>query len=545
MELTARPRRREWPIIDRLRLDKYMVLVRRMLCHAFKYLARNDWYAQPRPPPRLSCGHTDLVPSVHRSDQLLLPMCDFLHTRVLLATDKTFSLGFSLHCTDVLLSELASVSALDQLPVSVVLPLLQPYIALLCLPGHPTLAQRAMSAVFEPLCEALARSHEDDEDGDLPTLSARQGRELAQALFDAAGEPETSSKHRAALYGLSRKFKEAAALAEGQQGAGHRRGERRRKIEAADEPLRTQHPKQMLESPAGEPVVHANGKAKKPPGDAAKTQRDQRAATPTARGAAGNGIANGTPHLVSPFAAAGTPASGHSSAYASALSHGSAGLGSGWGSGGNGGAGHSTPKVALEDTFYDAWATPGSGARDEPQVTPAHKRATPAAGDRSGGAVRAGQANGGGGGSALKRKAAQQQPPGAAAGLTPGSGPAGNGHQMSSPSKRCVNVLMAARASHIVSLTHLPSSTAFVGRWARTSCSRPRGYPTQKPVVRRCTSSTPPNRRSSCGRPLKRPLRRHYHQVAVAAAKRSRNASGMERLLAQEEETAMAAPAHG
>jgi Nucleolar protein,Nop52 len=50
VELTARPRRREWPIIDRLRLDKYMVLVRRMLCHAFKYLARNDWYARLRPP---------------------------------------------------------------------------------------------------------------------------------------------------------------------------------------------------------------------------------------------------------------------------------------------------------------------------------------------------------------------------------------------------------------------------------------------------------------------------------------------------------------
>ena len=41
--------RREWFGIDKLRMDKFMMLVRTFIAHLFQHLGDNDWYAPPCP----------------------------------------------------------------------------------------------------------------------------------------------------------------------------------------------------------------------------------------------------------------------------------------------------------------------------------------------------------------------------------------------------------------------------------------------------------------------------------------------------------------
>ena len=363
----------------------------------------------------------------HRSDELLLPVCEFLRARLLLATDHGSSLGLALHVSDVLLAELSAAAAhtgrpLHVLPVATLLAVLQPFGAVLSTPGHATLAQRAVTAVFEPLIETLR----DGADGDdaAPRLSLEQGKTVAQALFDTASDPDTSSKHRSLLYQLARRFKEAASDGPVEK--------RPRKAAAAVQP-KAQTPKP---APVAEDATKRSGKRRDLLGgsivvptmesglaEAQDEEWEAPAVTPAEAQAGQRGMPKSGL----------TPVSGHSSAYETALSHGASGRSlengdvrqapsTGKGRGGR------TPSAALEGSFEDVWVTPpGSAGHAAPQTTP---RRTPGTG---------------GGGNATpaatptsvlafgKRKAQQQQHQAAPAAATPGSGQA-----LSSPAKRCV-----------------------------------------------------------------------------------------------------------
>ena len=417
-----------------------MVLVRRMLFHAFQFLARHQWCVLPRVPCSSSAARPPSHPgccamaSPHRSDELLLPVCEFLRTRLLLATDHGSSLGLALHVSDVLLAELAAAAAhtgcpLHALPTGTLLAVLQPFIAVLSTPGHATLAQRAVSALFEPLVETLRDGAEGDNQGDAaaastPRLSLEQGQAVAQALFDTASDPGTSNKHRSLLYQLSRRFKEAASDGPVEK--------RPRKV-AAGQP-KAQTPKA---APVGDDAAKRDGKRRDhllggsivvPTSEYGGAEADGEAAAATPADAPAR--QRGTPQSGL------TPVSGHSSAYDTALSHGASGrsLENGDGSArlapstGKGRGKQTTPSAALEGSFEDVWVTPpasAGGAHAGLQSTPRRTPGTPTA--APGSALASG-----------KRKAQQQeqqQHQAAPAAVTPGSGQA-----LSSPAKRYVSI---------------------------------------------------------------------------------------------------------
>jgi ribosomal RNA-processing protein 1 len=426
--------RREWPVIDRLRLDKYMVLVRRMLFHAFQFLATHGWCVRwkasssLRAPPLLALHSPGALCCHHRRDELLLPVCEFLRVRLLLATDHGSSLGLALHVSDVLLAELSAAAAhtgcpLHALSSDTLLAVLQPFMAVLSTPGHATLAQRAVTAVFEPLIETL-RDGADGEDA-APRLSLEQGKAVAQVLFDTASDPDTSSKHRSLLYQLSRRFKEAASDGPVEK--------RPRKAAAAQPTAQTPKP-----APVAQDTAKRSGKKRDLLGGSivvptkesglAEAQEDEwmaPAATP-AEAPAGQ---RGTPKSGL------TPVSGHSSAYETALSHGASGRSLDNGDGApraapstGKGRGGRTPSAALEGSFEDVWVTPpGSAGHAALQTTP---RRTPG----SGGGANATPAATPTSALASGKRKAQQQHQAAPAAATPGSGPA-----LNSPAKRCVH----------------------------------------------------------------------------------------------------------
>ena len=381
--------------------------------------------------------HLRCSPSTHpvgqrRSDELLLPVCEFLRTRLLLATDHGSSLGLALHVSDVLLAELSAAAAhtgrpLHALPVATLLAVLQPFVVVLSTPGHATLAQRAVTAVFEPLIETLRDGADgDDAAPSAPRLSLEQGKIVAQALFDIASDPDTSNKHRSLLYQLSRRFKEAAS--DGPV-------EKRPRKAAAGGHSKAQAPKP---APVAEDAAKRSGKRRDLLGGSilvptmesglAEAQ-DEEVEAPAATPAEAPAGQRGTPKSGL------TPVSGHSSAYETALSHGASGRSLENGDGrlapstGKGRGGR-TPSAALEGSFEDVWATPpGSAGHAAPQTTPRRTpgtggwgHATPAATPTS--ALASG-----------KRKT-QQQHQAAPTAATPGSGPA-----TTSPAKRCVPTL--------------------------------------------------------------------------------------------------------
>ena len=309
------------------------------------------------------------------------------------------------------------------------LAVLQPFIAVLSTPGHATLAQRAVSALFEPLVETLRDGAEGDNQGDAaaastPRLSLEQGQAVAQALFDTASDPGTSNKHRPLLYQLSRRFKEAASDGPVEK--------RPRKV-AAGQP-KAQTPKA---APVGDDAAKRDGKRRDhllggsivvPTSEYGGAEADGEAAAATPADAPAR--QRGTPQSGL------TPVSGHSSAYGTALSHGASGrsLENGDGSArlapstGKGRGKQTTPSAALEGSFEDVWVTPpasAGGAHAGLQSTPRRTPGTPTA--APGSALASG-----------KRKAQQQeqqQHQAAPAAVTPGSGQA-----LSSPAKRYVSI---------------------------------------------------------------------------------------------------------
>ncbi|OCF33553.1 ribosomal RNA-processing protein 1 [Kwoniella heveanensis CBS 569] len=129
---------REWAGIDRLRMDKYYLLMRRYVNATFRLLARESWRAE-------AVEAVNMILSKNGG-----PMT---------WEDRRVPTSIATHIADIYLDELDKALALpevDSQPACPLTSVLQPHIALLTRTPTSTVHARLMSSIFTPLLESLA-----------------------------------------------------------------------------------------------------------------------------------------------------------------------------------------------------------------------------------------------------------------------------------------------------------------------------------------------------------------------------------------------------
>ncbi|KAH6916987.1 ribosomal RNA processing protein [Coprinopsis sp. MPI-PUGE-AT-0042] len=204
---------REWNGIDRLRMDKYYMLVRRFVNASFRLLIRAKWQKE------IVAGYTNILSQVGG------PLCP---------SDTKVPTGLGNHVADIYLEELdkALVKTSDaeqSLPVPILVAV-EPFFNLSARTDSKLTFKRVQSTLWEPLFEAFGSEDVDDEDG-RPRKRVRRAqdaplealvahsclrdpatekalsrdelkRQLRKALFDVASRPETRDSSRRKLYKL-------------------------------------------------------------------------------------------------------------------------------------------------------------------------------------------------------------------------------------------------------------------------------------------------------------------------------------------------------
>ncbi|THH13471.1 hypothetical protein EW146_g6749 [Bondarzewia mesenterica] len=140
---------REWNGIDRLRIDKYYMLIRRFINASFRLLMRSDWDSE-------SCQEYNKILTATGG-----PLCP---------NDNRVPLSLAYHLADIYLEELdkafVTQSKNDELenaalptPLSTIL---SPFFYLAARTSSNHAYERVQSAVLEPLFQTLASSHSDE-----------------------------------------------------------------------------------------------------------------------------------------------------------------------------------------------------------------------------------------------------------------------------------------------------------------------------------------------------------------------------------------------
>ncbi|KAJ3880835.1 Nop52-domain-containing protein [Lentinula edodes] len=210
---------REWNGIDRLRLDKYLMLVRRFVNVSFRVLIRQDWDLK-------ICQEYNTILS-HQDG----PLC---------ASDGRVPVGLVYHIADVYLEELEKAlrsSTRDTIkPVPLAL-ILSPFFNLAAQTPLGTIYQHLQSSLFDPLllsCSSSKVTSEDENDGEtrarkrrrvnggssdmypsmisnaclddasievkLPVSDLR--KKILRRLFEVASQGETRDANRRKIYAL-------------------------------------------------------------------------------------------------------------------------------------------------------------------------------------------------------------------------------------------------------------------------------------------------------------------------------------------------------
>ncbi|GIM10240.1 hypothetical protein Vretimale_13972 [Volvox reticuliferus] len=167
--------RREWFGIDRLRMDKFLMLIRKFIHHMLVRLKASKW-------------HADLVQRY----------AGYLHHHVVLPGDNVLAAGLAYHCGDVLLDELRGVADGKSIPASALSSLLEPFTAVLQ-NGEQAALQRIGEGLFDTLLSELASPTDDSH-----YLQKLDVAGLAAQLFDKAAAPNTRGRNRQVLHDLSR-----------------------------------------------------------------------------------------------------------------------------------------------------------------------------------------------------------------------------------------------------------------------------------------------------------------------------------------------------
>ncbi|KAJ7706006.1 nucleolar protein,Nop52-domain-containing protein [Mycena rosella] len=209
---------REWSGIDRLRLDKYYMLVRRFVNATFRLLGRSDW------------------------DKSACDRCNEMLTRPggpLCPTDIRVPTSLAYHLSDIFVDELEKALATASDPPILPAPLstlLTPFFVMAARTPTSVTYKRIQSELFNPLLSALSSPQSIDADDQPPAKRMRldpgvqqqyptlvsnacfdspsdgkiEGavlrKKLLRRIFEIASEPDTRDSSRRKMYAL---FKES------------------------------------------------------------------------------------------------------------------------------------------------------------------------------------------------------------------------------------------------------------------------------------------------------------------------------------------------
>ncbi|KAI0049251.1 ribosomal RNA processing protein [Auriscalpium vulgare] len=207
---------REWNGIDRLRIDKYYMLVRRYVNASFRLLLRAQWE------PKLCQEYNDILTAPGG------PLCP---------NDNRVPLSLAYHLSDIYLEELDKVlspstgSDGDELPPAPLDTLLSPFLGLAARTSSKDTYERVRSAFLNPLFEALITTHNDeppsqkrrrllesdltsvvdrtrvsDSATDRPLGKPALRQALLKQLFNVASDPETRDSNRRKLYAFWKSY---------------------------------------------------------------------------------------------------------------------------------------------------------------------------------------------------------------------------------------------------------------------------------------------------------------------------------------------------
>lgn len=186
--------RREWAGIDRLRLDKFYLLLRKCLVHMFLALQTSGWHQDPTK-----------------------EFMDMFLENAFLAKDPYAALGVNLHYADIFLQELKNYLPLG---VDTFKLLLEPFLLVCALASDKSLLLRIKENIFNHLLDVSRLAITAKKEGQPLDQVVEMLGSLALSLplgseaFRLASLPSTLQANRKVLYELHSEFEKLEKLLE-------------------------------------------------------------------------------------------------------------------------------------------------------------------------------------------------------------------------------------------------------------------------------------------------------------------------------------------
>ncbi|KAK6057181.1 nucleolar protein,Nop52 [Cooperia oncophora] len=180
---------KEWNHIDRWRMDKFLMMMRRVLRVLFTHLSSLKWKKSVR-------------------DPYWAAFC-----RTTISSDKSFPDGLKFHFASIILDEMDNAGGITKKQITACL---QPFADLLGIRAisdylFDSIAEEIFATILHQKSEEIASKMESDEGVDEESTGIQIDYvALGKMLFDIGKKPETVSKRRRKLYDLVKRFDMAA-----------------------------------------------------------------------------------------------------------------------------------------------------------------------------------------------------------------------------------------------------------------------------------------------------------------------------------------------
>ncbi|XP_069115811.1 ribosomal RNA processing protein 1 homolog A-like [Argopecten irradians] len=192
---------REWDVLDKWRVDKFMTLTRRMLNQTLLFLKNKKWRRN-----------------------IVKEFTSILSSEVMSPDNEKIPQGLRIHLADIYLAELEKVGA-EQLSAEQVLAFLQPFFQYLPNAANHDVMKRVVASVFEVILkqtlddameaakfliqkEEEEESEIDPDDLDLPVRLQYDYKAIADQLFQLGSSSTCPAKNRTLLYDWVKKFRD-------------------------------------------------------------------------------------------------------------------------------------------------------------------------------------------------------------------------------------------------------------------------------------------------------------------------------------------------
>lgn len=176
--------RREWGGIDRLRLDKFYLLLRQFLVKVFVVLQKRKW-----------------------DEEIVGKFTDALVERALLASDEYPALGINLHLMDILLEELRKFQPLSAGTFRL---MLEPCFSTIASAPDKSLLRRIKERVFDPLLGEARTFIQNKQAGEMTDEESFGlfviASPLGARLFDIASSEFTPQANRKLIYEIHAEY---------------------------------------------------------------------------------------------------------------------------------------------------------------------------------------------------------------------------------------------------------------------------------------------------------------------------------------------------